>query len=69
MRRETLCNHVSPVVVNPVEGGGWRGHCLCCGKLGPVGANSVEALDLIQRSQETHHPERARRSYGSARRD
>jgi len=31
-----MCKHVSPVVVNTVEGGGHRAHCLSCGALGPV---------------------------------
>lgn len=51
MFRDEVCRHVSPVVVNAVEGGGWRAHCLRCGMLGSVEANSVSALDSIQRSE------------------
>lgn len=51
MSQDTMCSHEFPVVVNPVEGGGWRAHCLSCGLLGPVGTDSVEALDSIQRGE------------------
>lgn len=40
MSRDSRCDHVYPVVVDPVEGGGWRAHCLLCGTAGPVGAGS-----------------------------
>lgn len=51
MSRDEACRHTSPVVINAVEGGGWWAHCLRCGLLGPVSADSVEALDSIQRSE------------------
>lgn len=49
--RETACTHVSPVMVNAVEGGGWRAHCLGCGLVGPVGADSTEALHSLRVTQ------------------
>lgn len=51
MSRDEVCKHLSPVVVNAVEGGGWRAHCLRCGLLGTVEAHSVGALNSIQRSE------------------
>lgn len=63
MRRDMVCTHTSPVVVNPVEGSGWRAHCLYCGMLGQVGTNSVEALDLLQHEQATHPSGAVRAQY------
>lgn len=60
MYTSMVCKHRSPIVVNPVEGGGRRGHCLCCGQLGPVGSDRVEALDRLQSSQSSELPEEAR---------
>jgi hypothetical protein len=60
MHANMVCKHRSPVVVNPVEGGGWRGHCLRCGQLGPVGSDSVEARARLQSSQSSELPEEAR---------
>jgi hypothetical protein len=52
MSRDIVCIHRSPVVVNPVERSGRQARCLRCGMLGQIGANSVEALDLLQRGQD-----------------
>jgi hypothetical protein len=38
----SACKHASPVVVNAVEGGGHRAHCLACGMVGPV-RETIEA--------------------------
>lgn len=56
MHLNAVCTHTSPVVVNPVEGGGWRGHCLRCGQLGPVGSDSAEALERLRRDQSAQYP-------------
>lgn len=45
-----LCTHVSPVVVNPVEGGGYRAHCLACGLIGPVEVSSSGAFEKIRKT-------------------
>lgn len=52
MHRDEVCSHASPVVVSPVEEGGWLARCLRCGTLGRVGNNSIEALDLLQHSRD-----------------
>ena len=41
------CKHVSPVVVNAVEGGGRRAHCLRCGAIGPVRETTEAARQAI----------------------
>ncbi len=43
----SACKHVSPVVVNAVEGGGHRAHCLACGMVGPVRETIEAALRAI----------------------
>lgn len=58
MLRVGMCNHLSPVVVNSVEGGGRRAHCLACGIIGPVCSNSSEALEAVRQIQ----PSQRRRS-------
>ncbi len=68
MSRDEVCKHLSPVVVNTVEGGGWRAHCLRCGLLGTVEAHSVGALNSIQRSEPkalARGPREARYTYGA----
>lgn len=63
MAKDTACNHASTVVANPVEGGGWRAHCLACGLVGSVGRDSAEALELIRDRDNTDlHPARRRTS-------
>jgi hypothetical protein len=49
----STCKHVSPVVVNAVEGGGHRAHCLACGMVGPVRETTVAAWRAIS-SREGH---------------
>lgn len=63
MAKDAACNHTSTVVANPVEGGGWRAHCLVCGRLGSVGRDSAEAPELIRDGGNTDlHPARRRSS-------
>lgn len=58
MRRSRIfdrskCKHVSPVMVNAVEGGGRRAHCLRCGAIGPVRETTDAARQAIS-SREGH---------------
>ena len=58
MRRSRIlhrskCKHVSPVMVNAVEGGGHRAHCLRCGAIGPVRETTDAARQAIS-SREGH---------------
>ena len=43
----SACKHASPVVVNAVEGGGHRAHCLACGMVGPVRETTEAAWQAI----------------------
>jgi hypothetical protein len=49
----SACKHISPVVVNAVEGGGHRAHCLVCGMVGPV-RETTEAARWAISSREGH---------------
>lgn len=63
MAKDAACNHASTVVANPIEGGGWRAHCLVCGLVGSVGRDSAEALELIRDRDDTDlHPATRRTS-------
>ena len=63
MIKHGACNHASTVVATPVEGGGWRAHCLICGLIGAVGRDSREALELIKNRENADlHPARRRTS-------
>lgn len=63
--KDAACTHVSPVVVNPVGGGGWKAHCLGCGRLGPVSADSVEALHALQGVREDHEVQYRATAFGN----
>ncbi len=49
----SACEHASPIVVNAVEGGGHRAHCLACGMVGPV-RETTEAARRAISSHEEH---------------
>ena len=42
------CRHLSPVVVDEIEGGKKSAHCLVCGERGPVREGSEEALRALR---------------------
>ncbi len=42
------CRHLSPVVVDEIEGGKKSARCLVCGESGPVREGSQEALRALR---------------------
>ena len=42
------CRHLSPVVVDEIEGGKKSARCLACGERGPVREGSEEALRALR---------------------
>lgn len=54
----SACKHISPVLVNAVEGGGHRAQCLACGMVGPVRETTEAARRAI--SSRERRPSRGR---------
>ena len=54
------CEHVSPVMVEEVEGGKKRAQCLLCGERGEVREASEEALRVLRdRARQRHEAQSA----------
>lgn len=44
------CTHRGPLVVNAVEGGGKRAHCLICSQIGPERGHTQQAIQALRGS-------------------
>ncbi len=60
----STCKHASPVVVNAVEGGGHRAHCLACGMVGPVRETTEAARRAISSGEGPADPWTGRATLG-----
>lgn len=50
MQRTETCTHRGPLVVNAVEGGGKRAHCLMCSQIGPERDYTRQAIEALRGS-------------------
>lgn len=47
-QRNETCSHRGPLVVNAVEGGGKRAHCLMCSEVGPEREQTQQAIESLR---------------------
>lgn len=49
-QKTETCVHRGPLVVNAVEGGGKRAHCLVCSQVGPESESTQQAIQALRSS-------------------
>lgn len=52
------CTHRGPLVVNAVEGGGKRAHCLVCSRVGPEREQALQAIEALRDTAKEREPEK-----------